>query len=218
MRYDLVFDNGGGITLQTEGYCHYYTDPAKAADDALELLKGDDPESWDGDEPACRVEYDGEVERNGGYRWVPSEDVAGYLETIQTAAQRREFLARVVWGTAMREFYLFLFTSRLGVYGCWDSEENTVKDCAESIALHVGLEAGQVARLIWDSWCEPPFDVEPYDENLGAEEWLAYCEFAEALYRLAKDRLSASRDEAVNEHVAWAYARIESAEAEDVEE
>jgi hypothetical protein len=49
--FTLTFDNAGGILLQTESYCHHYKYPEFAATDVYCLLKGQDPASWDNNEP-----------------------------------------------------------------------------------------------------------------------------------------------------------------------
>ena len=55
----LSFDNGGGITLQSNTYCHHYNDPEQAATDVYCLLKGQNPASWDNNEPEHRTDnYD----------------------------------------------------------------------------------------------------------------------------------------------------------------
>ena len=57
--FTLTFDNAGGILLQTESYCHHYNDPEQAATDVYCLLKGQDPASWDNNEPEHRTDnYD----------------------------------------------------------------------------------------------------------------------------------------------------------------
>lgn len=52
----LLFDNGGGILLMAEKYCHSYDNPAWAAGDVVELLAGKSLEDWDGNEPEYRRE------------------------------------------------------------------------------------------------------------------------------------------------------------------
>jgi hypothetical protein len=86
--FDVIFDNGGGTTLQTDdGFAHYYDDAAQAANDVKVLLDGGDTSDWDGneEEDGCRMEYDYDDERNGGYLWHSRADVerivkAGLLE------------------------------------------------------------------------------------------------------------------------------------------
>jgi len=70
---DVVFDNGGGITVQARGFVHYYYDPKQAATDVKAILAEDyDPSGWEGDEPTFYqgVSADPEIERNGGYNWM----------------------------------------------------------------------------------------------------------------------------------------------------
>lgn len=52
--FELLFDNGGGITLITPDYCHFYDRPDWAAESVVALLNGADPSDWDGNEPEFR--------------------------------------------------------------------------------------------------------------------------------------------------------------------
>jgi hypothetical protein len=92
---EIVFDNGGGITLQktdTPYYIHYYGNPAQLADDIRAIIDGNGPEEWDGnqyeelmedqrriyreegddlddlEDSAALIDVTDEDERNGGYR------------------------------------------------------------------------------------------------------------------------------------------------------
>lgn len=74
--FEIIFDNGGGITLQTEGFCHNYDRPEWAARDVKVLLAEDNTDGWEGDDPEARdQEYDPEMERNGGYKWLTRQEV-----------------------------------------------------------------------------------------------------------------------------------------------
>jgi hypothetical protein len=70
-EFVVVFDNGGGTTLQVgkRGFVHHYDDPVQAARDVKTLLDGATTTDWDGHEPLHRIEYNYDVERNGGYHW-----------------------------------------------------------------------------------------------------------------------------------------------------
>jgi hypothetical protein len=54
LTLQLLFDNGGGITLITPDYCHAYDRPDWAAESVAALLNGADPSGWDGNEPEFR--------------------------------------------------------------------------------------------------------------------------------------------------------------------
>lgn len=111
-NFDLIFDNAGGITLQTADYCHhFYGREADAAECVSNLLEpGEMPECWDGNEPEHRIEYDYEVERNGGYRWITCNDV---LEAVgQLLVEDREEWLEKLGGYAEREFFKALFQRR----------------------------------------------------------------------------------------------------------
>jgi len=55
-KFEMLFDNGGGILLLTDSYCHSYDRPTWAADDAAKLLDGESTENWDGNQPNYRRE------------------------------------------------------------------------------------------------------------------------------------------------------------------
>ena len=110
-NFDLVFDNGGGITLQTSDYCHTYSDALQAAEDVSQLLvPGAMPKDWDGNEPECRCDYDVEVERNGGYHWISENDVMKAVD--QTPEEDRQELLENTSGAAERRFFEALFDLR----------------------------------------------------------------------------------------------------------
>jgi len=79
VSFDLIFDNGGGITIQTSDYAHTYDSPRQAAEDMRAIMDGADPErdGWEGNELYNEdielMEYEPDVERNGGYRWYMNE-------------------------------------------------------------------------------------------------------------------------------------------------
>jgi len=54
--FELLFDNGGGITLITPNYCSHSDDAECMAYDVADLLDGADPEEWDGNHPEFRRE------------------------------------------------------------------------------------------------------------------------------------------------------------------
>jgi hypothetical protein len=71
---EIIFDNGGGITLQktTEPYyMHNYNDANQVADDIQAIIDGSTPNDWDGneyDDMVALIVVDYDDERNGGYR------------------------------------------------------------------------------------------------------------------------------------------------------
>jgi len=105
VTFDLVFDNGGGILLQTADYCHFYNGREDEAAEAVALLlQGETPDTWDGNEPEHRLEYDHDTERNGGYRWHILEDVTSVLDL--QADDFNDYIDNA--GSAEGEFYKFL--------------------------------------------------------------------------------------------------------------
>lgn len=100
LQFSMIFDNGGGTTLQTRNYCHYYDDPKQAAHDVTMILFYSDNPSrdWDGNDPECRMEYDKDVERNGGYWWMERKAIE---DTIKAGVV-------TPWGNNMSEFFAAL--------------------------------------------------------------------------------------------------------------
>lgn len=111
-NFDLVFDNGGGITLQTPDYCHqFHGNEKQAAECVSDLLEsGAMPEYWEGDEPEHRVEYSSEDERNGRYRWISDNDVMEAVGQLPTE-DREEWLEKIS-GQTERAFFKKLFELR----------------------------------------------------------------------------------------------------------
>ena len=78
LDFDVIFDNGGGTTLQTKehGGVHiHYTDATQAAEDVRSLLDGDTTDGWEGNEPENMIAYDVNEVRNGGYKWFTREEI-----------------------------------------------------------------------------------------------------------------------------------------------
>jgi len=59
-KFEMLFDNGGGILLMTTDYCHDYTRPSWAAGDVAKLLAGGSTENWYGNETEYRREQHAE--------------------------------------------------------------------------------------------------------------------------------------------------------------
>ena len=101
---DVVFDNGGLITVQGRGFVHSYDDPKQAAEDVKFILAPDyDPSQWDSysfsvDEPTCYqgISADPEIERNGGYNWMDR----GAIQDVIELGELEE-----CHGYAMRDFF-----------------------------------------------------------------------------------------------------------------
>ena len=97
---EVLFDDGGGIIVQCDGFVHSYDDPAHAAGDVAGLLANDDPSDWDGNEPEFRVADDQDRRdaiRNGGYEVMDEADLrAAIADTLPldiNGRARLEFLA-----------------------------------------------------------------------------------------------------------------------------
>ena len=87
--FELVFDNGGGVTLQTPRYSHYYDDPAQVADDVRAYLATESTADWDGDDLAASCD----AHNQPAYRIDRLSDVrnyiaAGHIETSWSNVSR----------------------------------------------------------------------------------------------------------------------------------
>jgi hypothetical protein len=82
-QFVVIFDNGGGTTIQTRSYCHHYDHPRDAATDVKALLRNDNPRRWDCNEPLSRMQYDADMDRNGGYKWHNRADIKAAIKTGQ---------------------------------------------------------------------------------------------------------------------------------------
>jgi hypothetical protein len=91
----VIFDNGGGITLQLRGWAHYYQDESQAAEDVAVWLKSQDTSDWEGHEPeALACDPTGAEIRNGGYWiWTPVEDPIPSEDKLSGYAEREFFAA-----------------------------------------------------------------------------------------------------------------------------
>lgn len=110
LDFEVIFDNAGGITVQTENYCHHFLGREKAAAKMVsELLRPEaTTEGWDGNEPEHRLQYDFDVERLGGCKWVCSADLRTVIDTLP--ADNRAAWIENISGQAERLFCAELFT------------------------------------------------------------------------------------------------------------
>lgn len=70
----LIFDNGGGITLQLPGFAHYYDDAEQCAEDIKAWVEDGDTDGWDGNEEESVFEPTTDEISNGGYHVVSLSD------------------------------------------------------------------------------------------------------------------------------------------------
>jgi hypothetical protein len=63
----LIFDNGGGVTLQRPGFCHTYNDVKQCSDDIVSWIDDEDTSVYGSEEDAV-FDPTYEQEQNGGYR------------------------------------------------------------------------------------------------------------------------------------------------------
>lgn len=73
----IMFDNGGGATLNLNNqYAHYYDDMGKLAEEYVIIRESPDEwEDWDNNEIENWDEPDTETERNGGAVWYTMNDI-----------------------------------------------------------------------------------------------------------------------------------------------
>lgn len=72
----VIFDNGGGITLQLGEYAHYYQSESQAAEDLFTYLTDGNTDDWDGhEEDALEHEPTDDQLSNGGYRVYSIPDI-----------------------------------------------------------------------------------------------------------------------------------------------
>jgi hypothetical protein len=64
----LIFDNGGGITLQLPGFAHHYDDAEQCAEDIDTWNDEQDTDGWEGNEEESVFEPTQQQIANGGYR------------------------------------------------------------------------------------------------------------------------------------------------------
>jgi len=109
-NFEIIFDNGGGITLQTREYVHYFGamgGASEAAQCVSMLLDGVNTAEWEGNEPESRVEYDADVARNGGYKWIEQDYVIAALNE-----PNKENWLNNICGVAEDNFFKNLFKIR----------------------------------------------------------------------------------------------------------
>lgn len=66
----IIFDNAGGIIVQSDNWAGYWHDGPEAADSIAALLDGADPTSWESDEEAAILDPTNDQIRSGGYSVV----------------------------------------------------------------------------------------------------------------------------------------------------
>lgn len=92
ISYEIIFDNGGNATLQTESYCHQYSDMQQLASDVRNLIACGDTSDWDGNETESRISDEDYQEhaQDGGYKCIT--DVANLGDHNETNWENvREF-------------------------------------------------------------------------------------------------------------------------------
>ena len=75
---EVVFDNGGGITVQCDGFTGNFDDPKVAAENIKAILDGAGAADWNSnlDEP---VQYTQDEIRNGGYRVFDAAEISATI-------------------------------------------------------------------------------------------------------------------------------------------
>ena len=108
MKATIIFDNGGGITLQLGDYGHYYDNPKQAARDYNDYLVSGSTNDWEGhEEEALELDPTYDEISNGGYRVYNSEEIAAEVDDEDSSG----------WGN-IDEFCVTI--SNLQSLGKWD--------------------------------------------------------------------------------------------------
>src|SRR6478609_5855193 len=99
-RTRVVFDSGGGITLQLPGFAHFYSgNPQQAAEDFRAYSLTHSTAGWDGHEPESEeLNPTPEEIRNGGYRVMELSDVIMAVHGEDEAGRSQ------YWGRAQLDF------------------------------------------------------------------------------------------------------------------
>ena len=97
----IIFDNGGGITLQLPGYTHSYDAGSieQCADDLSEWISDEDTSGWDGNEEEAVFDPTVEDISSGGYR-VETVDAFMSLPLCEVRDS--------AWGNNVRDLYAAL--------------------------------------------------------------------------------------------------------------
>lgn len=76
MKGKIIFDNGGGTTLQLPGYAHLYSDSRQAARDLADYLNAANIDDWDGNEPeSAELNPSLEEIEDGSYQEFSVEEI-----------------------------------------------------------------------------------------------------------------------------------------------
>lgn len=85
----LIFDNGGGLTLQLGDWAHCYDDMEQAARDYAEYIKTGSTEGWEGHEDfAAELDPDYDQIRNGGYRVYTAAEISAEVANEDSTSWR----------------------------------------------------------------------------------------------------------------------------------
>ena len=84
----VIFDNGGGITINAHysnggdgNFCHYYDNAKQATDDVKQLLDGESTATWDGHDENAMLDLTNEQIRNGCYRIFDGNEITAQIAT-----------------------------------------------------------------------------------------------------------------------------------------
>lgn len=71
---EILFDNGGGVTLQTASYAHLYDEATDAARDYMVLVSGGNTADWEGNDPYA------EITQYSGYQFYDHEGIQAIIK------------------------------------------------------------------------------------------------------------------------------------------
>ena len=87
-EWDVIFDDGGGITLQwacgEDRYCHVYDDGGQAADDIMAIIDGVSPinDGWDNNQLDCWLEWGDDaraLQNSGSIKWYRGDRIQSII-------------------------------------------------------------------------------------------------------------------------------------------
>lgn len=85
----IIFDNGGGITLQLGEYACNTQSASDAAGLYIDYQRSGETEGWDGcDEDSVNLEPTDDEIRNGGYRVLDADEIAAMIGETPTSGWR----------------------------------------------------------------------------------------------------------------------------------
>lgn len=110
-NFDVIFDSDGGVTIQTDSYCHHTDCPDLAAETLNDILNGEQTCNLGGNQPERRLEYHSVIGLTDRFEWHEGADVIQRLEDMPKD-MRTDWLAAQASRKNVHDFYAVLFDLR----------------------------------------------------------------------------------------------------------